>query len=70
MFSTIRTIFWAIVLILALSFFGISIQSIVTSPTGQANFAYIHSVLSELWQWLTAIFGPIVSLLPNFKIGI
>jgi len=66
MFSTLRTIFWALVLILALSFFGISIQAIVNSPAGQANFVYIHSVLSALWQW----FYNLVALIPRFKIGI
>lgn len=64
MFSTLRTIFWALVLLLALSFFGISIQEIVNSPVGQANFAYIHGVLSQFWQWLSGLF----SLLPRFKI--
>ncbi|OGG41002.1 hypothetical protein A2118_00390 [Candidatus Kaiserbacteria bacterium GWA2_50_9] len=49
----LRLVFWAIVLVLALSFFGISIQSIVNSPTGQANVAYITDVLTQVWQWTT-----------------
>jgi len=48
-----RTIFWIFVLLLALSFFGISIQAIINSPAGQANFTYVLSLLSQAWQWLT-----------------
>ncbi len=48
----LKTIFWTLVLVLALSFFGISIQAIVNSPAGQENFAYIGGLLSQGWQWL------------------
>lgn len=50
----IRVIFWAIVGLLALSFFGISIQSIIDSPAGQANFTYVFGLLTDLWNWLLA----------------
>jgi hypothetical protein len=40
--------------VLALSFFGITIQSIVNSPAGQANFHYIGMLLAELWQLIIA----------------
>ncbi len=53
MFSMLRTIFWALVLLLALSFFGISIQAIVNSPAGQENFAYLGHLLLQAWQWTT-----------------
>lgn len=49
----LRTIFWILVLLLALSFFGISIQAIVNSPAGQANFSYVYSLITDGWQWLT-----------------
>ncbi|MFA6503125.1 MAG: hypothetical protein WCT45_02625 [Candidatus Paceibacterota bacterium] len=54
----IRTIFWALVFLLALSFFGISLQAIVNSPAGQANFAYVSNLLSQLWLWCTAWIRP------------
>jgi hypothetical protein len=47
-----KLIFWLLVLILALSFFGISIQSIVNSPAGQANIAYVLNLLSEGVTWV------------------
>ncbi len=51
--SFIKLVVWVFVLLLALSFFGISIQTIVSSPTGQANFNYIYSILQQVWQWAT-----------------
>lgn len=56
----LRTIFWAFVFLLALSFFGISIQAIVNSPAGQANVSYIMNLLSQLWLWSTAWIRPMV----------
>ena len=50
--SLLRLAFWTIVLFLALSFFGISIQAIVNSPAGQANLAYLAALFSPAWQWL------------------
>jgi hypothetical protein len=48
----IRILFLIVILILVLSFFGITIQSIVHSPAGQANFAYIGHLLSEAYHWI------------------
>ena len=51
----IRTIFWAFVLLLALSFFGISIRSIVMSPAGQENFGFVIHWILVAWHWLTVV---------------
>ena len=48
----LRLILIIVVGVLALSFFGITIQSIVNSPAGQANFAYIWQLLVLGWNWL------------------
>jgi cellulose synthase/poly-beta-1,6-N-acetylglucosamine synthase-like glycosyltransferase len=45
-------LFWLFVLILALSYFGISLEAIVASPAGRANFGYVLYLLSQLWQLL------------------
>ncbi len=50
-----KLIFWIFVLILALSFFGISLQAIITSPAGQANFGYIFNLLGQFWNWLVSL---------------
>ncbi len=36
--------------LLVLSFFGISLQHLVDSPTTQANFHYIGDLLSKGWD--------------------
>src|SRR3989344_8238551 len=54
MYPAFKVAFWIFVLLLALSFFGISIQAIINSPAGQENFAYIISLLSRAWEWLIA----------------
>ncbi|MEK7157265.1 MAG: hypothetical protein AAB709_01795 [Patescibacteria group bacterium] len=56
----LRTIFWILVLILALSFFGISIRAIVNSPAGQENFAYLFDLLSRFWQLATFWIRPMI----------
>lgn len=48
-----KLIFWLFVLFLALSFFGISIESIIQSPAGQANLAYVGQLLTDLWNLIT-----------------
>jgi len=50
----LRLIFWAFVLILALSFFGISIESIINSPAGQTNIAYLSNLATQFWLWLAS----------------
>lgn len=41
----LRIIFYAIIAVLILSFFGISIQSVIHSPAGQANFGYLGDLV-------------------------
>ncbi|MDP1707413.1 MAG: hypothetical protein Q8L30_02570 [bacterium] len=50
----LRLIFWIFVLLLALSFFGVSIQPIINSPTGQENIAFVSILISQVWQWFIA----------------
>lgn len=64
----LKVIFWAFVLILALSFFGISIQAIINSPAGQANFNYVHGLLVQGWHWLFGVFSYLVSIPRHFII--
>ncbi len=50
----IRFIIILIILVLALSYFGISIRHIAESPTGTDNFAYLTNMLSMGWHILLA----------------
>lgn len=60
MYPAFKAIFWIFVLVLALSFFGISIQAIINSPAGQENFGYMMNLLSQGWQWLTEWIRPVL----------
>ena len=57
--SLVKLAVWIIVLVLALSFFGISIQAIVNSPAGQENFSYLLNLLSQFWDWATFWIRPV-----------
>jgi len=58
--SLAKLAIWIIVLVFALSFFGISIQAIVNSPAGQENFTYLLNLLHQAWQWATYWIRPSV----------
>jgi hypothetical protein len=65
----IRFIIILAILILALSFFGISIRHIVESPTGHDNFAFIWQLVKTGWHilesWIRAAIGTIQAVLPG-----
>jgi hypothetical protein len=46
----IRTIILILVIVLLLSFFGISIQSVVNSPAGQENFGFLWDLIKDGWE--------------------
>ncbi len=48
----IRTLLYIVIAVLALSFFGISLQDLVTSPAAQQNFIYLWHLVQELWKYL------------------
>lgn len=54
----LRLVFWAFILFLALSFFGISIQAIVNSPAGQENLSYLLNLFNQFVQWATYWISP------------
>ncbi len=41
---------WIFILLLGLSFFGISIEAIIHSPAGEANFGYLLYLLDQIWD--------------------
>ena len=51
----LRAIILIIILLLVLSFFGVSVQHIIESPTGQANFGYVGDLLSKGWNDIVTI---------------
>ncbi len=49
----VRLIILVIILILALSYFGISIRDVATSPTGEDNFSFVWTHVKEGWELVT-----------------
>jgi len=53
----IKWIIIFIILILVLSYFGINIQQVVNSPTGQSNVSYVWNGVTYVWNnYLSAPF--------------
>ena len=69
----LRIIFWVVVAVLFLSFFGISVQGLIENPTTQTNFGFVLSLVEEGWNTLwgaisgavTTVVNLILGLLPN-----
>jgi hypothetical protein len=59
----LKLIVWIFVALLALSFFGISIQRVVEGPTAQANFHFLFDLLlrgfNYLVDWITQLLAPV-----------
>lgn len=64
----VRLIVWVVIGLLALSFFGISLESLYNSQTNQENISFLGQLLKQGWNeiadllnalvsWLKAIFG-------------
>lgn len=50
----IRFIIILAILLVALSYFGISVRHIVESPSGQDNFSYVWGLIQNGWEILLA----------------
>ncbi|XKT74980.1 MAG: hypothetical protein ACJKSS_02330 [Patescibacteria group bacterium UBA2103] len=48
----IKLIILVIAILLILSFFGISLQSIIESPAGQANIQFVWNLILVGWNWI------------------
>ncbi len=57
------------ILILALSFFGISIRSIVQSPVGHDNFTFMWELIRTGWHiivgWVQLVITTVSDLFPG-----
>lgn len=63
----VRLIIWIVVGLLALSFFGVSLRSLIDSPTNQENVSFLSQLLHQGWAtftaWLHAVIAPIMSII-------
>jgi hypothetical protein len=58
----LKLIFWVVVGVLALSFFGISLRSVVSSPVGTDNLSFLWMLIEQGWS---AIVQFCTSLIPH-----
>ena len=61
----IRFILLGIVLIIALSYFGISIRHIVESPTGQDNFTFVWAFIKDGWSIIVGWLAQFLAAIKN-----
>ncbi|HUQ30341.1 MAG TPA: hypothetical protein VM103_02360 [Candidatus Paceibacterota bacterium] len=63
----LRLIFLIVVGVLALSFFGISLQSIINSPAGQQNFGYLWHLVLIFWNWILDLLHWVLGFIASIK---
>ncbi|HRH55536.1 MAG TPA: hypothetical protein PK609_01595 [Candidatus Paceibacterota bacterium] len=61
----VRFIILIIVLILALSYFGISIRDVAQSPTGQENFSFVWEYVKDGWELITVFFADLIAAIKD-----
>lgn len=57
----IRLVFWTVVIVLFLSFFGISVQSLFESPLAQNNLAYLWDLIVFGFRYIISIAAPVIA---------
>lgn len=57
----VRLIIWIVIGLLALSFFGVSLQALVENPTNQNNMQYLGNMLEQGWDYLVAWFETLLA---------
>lgn len=60
-----RFIILVIILILALSYFGISLREVAQSPAGQDNFSFVWAYVKDGWEIITAFIAGMLEALQN-----
>lgn len=49
----LKLVFWVVVGVLALSFFGVSLRELIQDPQTQDNFSFIIDLVRNGWGFLT-----------------
>ncbi len=61
----VRFIILILILIVALSYFGISIRHVVESPTGQDNFAFVWMYVKDGWDIIVSAAATFLKAIQN-----
>lgn len=51
----LKLIIYILVGLLVLSFFGVSVQNLLESPTTEANFDYVQNLLEKGWDDIVSL---------------
>jgi len=62
----LHILFYTVIAILILSFFGISLQSVIHSPQAQTNFAYLWSLVLQGWHYVQGFYDVFIAWLGHF----
>lgn len=62
----LRTIIFIVFIMLVLSFFGISIREVATSPAGQENFGFLWELIKSGWQAIVDLWHTVTEALAGF----
>jgi hypothetical protein len=69
----LRIVFWTVIIVLFLSFFGISVQSLFENPTTQTNFDFIIGLVEEgwntIWNFITSIVDTVIGVFKSIIPG-
>lgn len=56
----IRIAFWTVIIVLFLSFFGISVQSLFESPLAQNNLSYVWNLVVSGFRFIVTLVAPVI----------
>lgn len=56
----IRIVFWTVIIVLFLSFFGISVQSLFESPLAQNNLSYVWNLVVSGFRFIATLVAPVI----------
>lgn len=56
----IRLVFWTVIIVLFLSFFGISVQSLFESPLAQNNLSYVWNLVVSGFHFVITLLAPAI----------
>jgi hypothetical protein len=63
--AMVRFIILIVILILALSYFGVSIRDIAQSPTGEDNFSFVWNYVKDGWEIITEVIAVLIESVRN-----
>lgn len=64
--AMLRILFWTVIVVVFLSFFGISIQSLFENEQTQNNFAFVFDLVEQGWDTVWAAISGFITPITEF----